>query len=50
MTSGDGGQYNLKWDNIGNVVAGKGWRTGSDRYADTFYLPIYAIMKHQGSL
>lgn len=54
MTSGSGGQYNLKWDNIGNVVAGKGWRTGSNRYgykptpsfpSQSTYIQIHVIPK-----
>lgn len=31
-SNGPNGQYSLKWSGNGDVVAGKGWQTGSARY------------------
>lgn len=32
-TNGAAGSYSVKWGSGGNFVGGKGWRTGSARYA-----------------
>lgn len=50
MTSGTGGHYSLKWDNIGNVVAGKGWKTGSDRYINPVFFFHKMSSIYQGNL
>jgi endo-1,4-beta-xylanase len=35
-TNGNSGSYTVTWDGDGNFVGGKGWSTGSARYAFLF--------------
>jgi endo-1,4-beta-xylanase len=49
-TNGNAGEYSVRWNNVGDFTAGKGWRNASDRtikYSGSFnpgsngYLAVY---------